>query len=108
MKIEKKKSSFFSLNYHMYYQGFSISFISVIFFNHFLLFGGRGPCSAAGWSEIIDFKKNLIKQSCFLKSFLRTLKLHDIPVTQKLVKNVLVDLDFSKMPHPDFIPASEF
>ena len=64
---------------------------------------------------------HLIKQNCLLKTFLRTLddpgiylpvfpsrtnlKLHNISVSPKVVKKVLMNLDFSKASGPDCIPV---
>ena len=65
---------------------------------------------------------HLIKQNCLLKTFLRTLilvthvslpvfpsrinlKLHNISVTSKMVKKVIVNLDLSKASGPDYIPV---
>ena len=64
---------------------------------------------------------HLIKQSCLLKTFLRTLddsgislpvfpsrthlKLHNISVTPKMVKKVIKNLDLSKASGPDCIPV---
>ena len=63
----------------------------------------------------------LIKQNCFLKTFLRTLddsgislpvvssrtnlKLHNISVTSMMVKKVIMNLDLSKASGPDSIPV---
>ena len=62
----------------------------------------------------------LIKQNCFLKTFLRTLilmtqvslylfrtnlKVHNISVSPKMVKNVITNLDLSKTSGPDCIPV---
>ena len=65
----------------------------------------------------------VIKQNCLLKTFLRTLiliiqvislpvfpsrtnlKLYDIPVTPKMVKKVIMDLDLSWASGPDYIPV---
>ena len=64
---------------------------------------------------------HLIKQNCLLKTFLRTLddsgislpvfpsrthlKLHNISVTPKMVKKVIMNLDLSKASGPDCIPV---
>ena len=66
---------------------------------------------------------HLIKQNCLLKTFLRTLilmtlvislsvfpsrtnlKLHNISVTSKMVKKVIINLDLSEASGPDCIPV---
>ena len=66
---------------------------------------------------------HLIKQNCFLKTFLRTLnlddlgislpvfssrtnlKLHNISLTPKMVKKVITNLDLSKVCCPDCFPV---
>ena len=64
---------------------------------------------------------HLIKQNCLLKTFLRTLddsdislpifafrthlKVHNISVTPKMIKKVIVNLDLSKTSGPDYIPV---
>ena len=65
----------------------------------------------------------LIKQNCLLKTFLRTLilmtwvslylffhsrtnlKLHNLFITPKIVKKVIINLDSSKVSGPDYIPV---
>ena len=65
--------------------------------------------------------QHLIKQNCLLKTFLRNLddssislpvfpsrthlKLHNISVTPKMVKKVIMNLDLSKASAPDCIPV---
>ena len=66
---------------------------------------------------------HLIKQNCLLKTFGRTLifddsgislpifpsrtnlKLHNISVSPKMVKNIIMNLDLSKASGPDYIPV---
>ena len=66
---------------------------------------------------------DLVRQSCWLKSFLITLilmaqlfpfsafrsrtnpKKRNIPVTPKMVSKVTIDLDYSKVSNPDCIPV---
>ena len=57
---------------------------------------------------------HLIKENCLPNTFLRTLpvfrsrnnlKLHNISITPKLVKKVIMNLDLSKASGPDCIPV---
>ena len=75
------------------------------------------PLYSAAWRCCL---LHLIKQNCLLKIFLRTLvlgiflpvypsrtnlKLHNISVTPKMVKKVIINLDLSKSSGPDCIPV---
>ena len=54
----------------------------------------------------LSTNSSLIKQNYMLKTFLRTnLKLHNISVTPKMVKKVIMNLDLSKASGPDCIPV---
>ena len=54
----------------------------------------------------LSTNSSLIKQNYLLETFLRTnLKLHNISVTPKIVKKVIMNLDLSKASGPDCIPV---
>ena len=66
------------------------------------------PYSMIRWCCLL----HLIKQNCLLETKLRTLifsgtnfKVHTISVTPKMVKKVIMNLDFSKASGPDCIPV---